>query len=93
MVGATAVVATIMAGVKAEATTMVGGTIVIGNLICRSKRPPQLAASFRIHVYRRLGDHVTNRQAHEAADRLVANLEANKLALHPEKIWETKSGG
>jgi hypothetical protein len=32
MVGATAVVAITMAGAEAEATTMVGGTIVIGNL-------------------------------------------------------------
>jgi hypothetical protein len=42
MVGATAVVATILAGAEAEATTMVGGTIVIGNLICRAEE----AASF-----------------------------------------------
>jgi hypothetical protein len=53
MVGATAVVATIMAGAEAEATTMVGGTIVIGNLICRSEEAAPVGGLFRFgHILR-----------------------------------------
>jgi hypothetical protein len=53
MVGATAVVATIMAGAEAEATTMVGGTIVIGNLICRSEEAASVGGLFRFgHILR-----------------------------------------
>lgn len=35
--------------------------------------------------YRRLRDQINDRQLDEAADRLVAGLEAKRLALHPEK--------
>jgi hypothetical protein len=35
--------------------------------------------------YKRLRLQVMDRQATEAADRLMAKLEAEKAALHPEK--------
>jgi hypothetical protein len=34
--------------------------------------------------YRRLKEQVRDRQVQEAADRLIAELEAKKAALHPE---------
>ena len=38
-----------------------------------------------IERYKRLKSQVLDRQATEAADRLMAKLEAEKAALHPEK--------
>jgi hypothetical protein len=35
--------------------------------------------------YRRLREQISDKQTIEAADRLIAELEAQKLALHPEK--------
>jgi hypothetical protein len=42
----TAVGATIMAGAEAVATTMVGGTIIIGSLICRSEETAAVGGVF-----------------------------------------------
>ena len=38
-----------------------------------------------IERYKRLKSQVLDRQATEAANRLMAKLEAEKAALHPEK--------
>lgn len=35
--------------------------------------------------YSRLRDQINDKQASEAADRLIAKLEAEKLALRPEE--------
>jgi hypothetical protein len=35
--------------------------------------------------YRRLRGQINDKQTHEAADRLLAKLEADRLALHPKE--------
>ena len=38
----------------------------------------------RIARYKRIKDQINDKQTQEAADRLVAELEAKKATLHPE---------
>jgi hypothetical protein len=38
-----------------------------------------------IERYQRLKDHVNDHQVVEAAKKLIAKLEADKLSLHPEQ--------
>ncbi len=37
----------------------------------------------KIAHYKKLGDQITDKQTTEAASRLIVELEAKKLALHP----------